>query len=767
MYINRLSRQKRLSWYLIALIYLVVNIGAFLFFSREKETQLAEISAFSKSKHAELYSELNRVIEFQIAMIETFIEIIKKNPLLVQAMLTRERNKLNTAASSIYQSLFQKNNISHFTFIDSNGVVFLRMHKPYEYGDKISHFSHIQKQVKKYRGIELGNYQILGLRVVSQWKDGGQSIGYIDLGIPLSHIVSQLYTLWENTHISPIEIVLMINRRNIKGDIGSNDPQKYSRERLQEAIVSMTTNEISNNQLRVFSGMQILNNSFYAGTVDGHYRHFLMNELKDIRGKVIGNIGMVVDVDTEMDAITQKLYWNFGMFFLFTSVLIMILEFLSFYQQRQTKRINLFLEKQVLRRTHQLFLKKESLTKLLVEQEQSTKLKTLLNKALEIMLTADDKKSLFSGVLHLIEKDCRQGCVVGIYDNHGEEIKCGQVNADIKPIVYDEKKPEHHHIPIYINEIHVATIVLKTLEIRWLDVSEYDFFNALAKIISLGLERIEYAERLKQTNLVLEDQVQRRTKALEKSMHEAEQANQAKSVFLANMSHEIRTPLHAIISFSAYGISRIEKVSLDKLQTYFNRINDSGERLLNLLNDILDISKYDANRMALNYSEGRLSDIVKKSVFEYEALLESKNLKICWDIPIKEHRVDFDHERVMQVVANLLSNAIKFSPDNGIIWFAFSDTVMNNEFGHIPAVKMVIGDQGLGIANDELETVFDKFVQSKKVRAGVGGTGLGLAICKEIIQLHHGRIWAQPDKQKGAEFIVLLPKKKPKVSDDE
>jgi len=773
MFLKRLARQKRFSWYLIALIYLVVNLGAFLFFSREKENHLVNISQFSKAKQAELFSELNRVIEFEISMLETFLNIISENKGLAQAMKNSDRDALYNVALPIYQSLFQKNNISHFNFIDQQGLIFLRMHKPYDYADLALNFSSIKaiKNRQTYKGLELGNYQILGLRVVIEWQYEKNKLGYIDLGIPLSHVISQLYNLWENTHASPIDMILLVDKNQLKQEKWLEGNQLFKREKdwnqLQNSIVSMTTNQLSDTQLDVFSSMQILNNSFHAGKVDGVYQHYIMNSLEDISGNNIGKIGIIFDVDNEVKEIKKKFYWNFGLFFLLSSVIILLLEILSVFQQRQAKRINAFLEKQVVRRTHQLFLKKESLKNLLKEQERNTGFKILLNKALEIMLTAECKESLFDQVLELIEHDCHNDCVVGVFDNKGKAIKQGSVDAQIGPIIYNEKLAEHLHIPIYIEDKHIATIVLKSQKVKWLDASDYDFFNALAKIISLGLDRLDFAERLKQTNVVLEEQVKRRTEALEKSMLEAEKANQTKSVFLANMSHEIRTPMHAVISFSSYGMSRVDKVPLKKLYTYFKRIHSSGERLLNLLDDILDISKYEASKMPLNYTEERLSQVAKRSVKEQESLLQKKNIKICWEFETDNDRAEFDRERMIQVVANLLSNAIKFSPQEGNIYFTFSNAMLDSDHGNLPGVKLTIRDEGVGIANDELESIFDKFVQSKKIRAGVGGTGLGLAICKEIVNLHHGKIWAEPNYNLGAGFVVLIPQKKPKVDNNE
>ena len=240
----------------------------------------------------------------------------------------------------------------------------------------------------------------------------------------------------------------------------------------------------------------------------------------------------------------------------------------------------------------------------------------------------------------------------------------------------------------------------------------------------------------------------------------ADEANRAKTEFLANMSHELRTPMHAILSFASMGNDKVGVAPDDKLQRYFSRIEESGKRLLFMLNDLLDLSKLEAGKMTFLIDQGDLLTIVKKVESECQSLLVEKQLNLTIDADGIPTKAWFDSDRILQVVTNLLSNAIKFSPDNSEIKITFIDDNLVLDSGeNVSAVRLTVRDQGIGIPNDELESVFDKFVQSSETNTGAGGTGLGLAICKHIVDFHSGNIFAENNSDKGASFHLVLPRK--------
>lgn len=242
----------------------------------------------------------------------------------------------------------------------------------------------------------------------------------------------------------------------------------------------------------------------------------------------------------------------------------------------------------------------------------------------------------------------------------------------------------------------------------------------------------------------------------------AEKANRFKSEFLANMSHELRTPMHGILSFSEMGIEKYDQGDPEKLLRYFSRIYESGERLLAMLNDLLDLSKLEAGRMEFSMEENDLLAVVETVAQELQGVIEARASSIRIAHEDAQCRAAFDVYKIMQVVRNMFSNALKFSPEGGAIEVSITGAWLVDGSGkRQEAVTVSVRDHGVGVPEDELEAVFDKFVQSSKTRSDSGGTGLGLAICREIIQAHHGEIAMSNHPEGGAVIHFSIPRQQP------
>lgn len=254
----------------------------------------------------------------------------------------------------------------------------------------------------------------------------------------------------------------------------------------------------------------------------------------------------------------------------------------------------------------------------------------------------------------------------------------------------------------------------------------------------------------------LRELVEEQTADLVRAKEIAEAASAAKSQFLTNMSHELRTPMHGVLSFAKLGEEKAMGATPEKSQSYFKRIRESGERLMHLLNDLLDLSKLESGNMAMHMQPGNLRRIAEESLGEFEASMHAKKLVAQISDADQDLSLVCDTMRIGQVVRNLLSNAIKFSPEGGCITLAFAKVQDCIHPGQT-CVELVVADEGIGIPDSELESVFDKFVQSSKTQTNAGGTGLGLPICREIVNAHRGEIFARARKPRGTEFVVRLP----------
>ena len=229
----------------------------------------------------------------------------------------------------------------------------------------------------------------------------------------------------------------------------------------------------------------------------------------------------------------------------------------------------------------------------------------------------------------------------------------------------------------------------------------------------------------------------------------AETANQAKSDFIADISHEIRSPLHAILGYTRLGIKKIDTISKDAIIDFLKEIETSGKRLVNLINDLLDLSKLETGKTVYTFALHPLSKTITEVITQFKGLAADKNLTIEFFNPNVMDRLIMDKDKIHQVVTNLISNAIKFSTPNSKI--EVNLTQLEEIF------QVTVKDKGMGVPEEELEAIFEKFIQSSQTTANSGGTGLGLSISKQIVLDHQGSIWAANNQGDGATFSFTLP----------
>ncbi len=238
---------------------------------------------------------------------------------------------------------------------------------------------------------------------------------------------------------------------------------------------------------------------------------------------------------------------------------------------------------------------------------------------------------------------------------------------------------------------------------------------------------------------------------------EAEAASYTKSEFLANMSHELRTPLNSIIGFSDILLERVFGELNGKQLKYVSNISTSGKHLLGLINDILDLSKVEAGKMDMHYSEFSIGSVFEEVKATLSPLAQTKALEINFEVKPDFGNIQADRSRLIQILYNLISNAIKFTPEGGKV------TICCKKSGNRAVFSVT--DTGIGISPEDQKKLFQPFTQiDSSSSKQYCGTGLGLALVKKIVNLHQGDIWIESEPEKGSTFTFTIPLTKPPES---
>jgi protein-histidine pros-kinase len=224
------------------------------------------------------------------------------------------------------------------------------------------------------------------------------------------------------------------------------------------------------------------------------------------------------------------------------------------------------------------------------------------------------------------------------------------------------------------------------------------------------------------------------------------------------MSHELRTPLNSIIGFSSVLLESTRQTLMPRLYKFLENIHTAGNHLLELINDILDLSKIEAGKMELRPDVFDLRETIAAVERVMKGFASQANVRIISSVDAAVPRVHLDEGRLKQILFNLLSNAVKFSPSGGPVTIAASFIPRARSPLGVDSVRIDVADQGIGMAADELDRIFDEFYQTEEGRRSRrGGTGLGLSLTRNFVELHHGTIEVQSTPGSGSCFTLYLP----------
>lgn len=330
-------------------------------------------------------------------------------------------------------------------------------------------------------------------------------------------------------------------------------------------------------------------------------------------------------------------------------------------------------------------------------------------------------------------------------------------------------------VPIVVQEeLWGLLIAHHSISQEW-EESKKTFLRQIAEHLAIAIYQAELYAEVQQQKRTLEQRVIERTRELRDALAAAQSASLAKSEFLAAMSHELRTPLTCVIGISdtllrwSYGKVGSKEVPIAKQRQYLKTIRDSGDHLLELINDILDLSQVEAGKAILKISEFSLSKLASQSLHALKEKAVEKGVELLQEQRISQDcdRFMADPRRLRQVLFNLLGNAIKFTPEGGRVvlrvWVTEDKarTPIVGQPGTASAGSVAvfqIKDTGIGIREDQRSLLFQKFQQlDSPYRREYGGTGLGLALTKQLVELHNGAIEVESTVDVGSTFTVFIP----------
>jgi signal transduction histidine kinase/DNA-binding response OmpR family regulator len=337
--------------------------------------------------------------------------------------------------------------------------------------------------------------------------------------------------------------------------------------------------------------------------------------------------------------------------------------------------------------------------------------------------------------------------ISGWVAQHGKPVMVPDVRFDPRYYQVDPDVRSELCVPLTAGPFIIGALSIASSQTDAFTSDDQRLLTTLASSLAVLVERVRLFSEVEAAQVEL----QQRARELEEANVRLQELDRLKDQFLANMSHELRTPLNSIIGFSDVLIKgQMGEMSSGQRQCVEN-ILASGEHLLTLINDILDLSKIEAGRMTLELTAFDVSELLAEVQMTVTPLVESKSQTLVVDMDDDLPSLTADRLRVKQVLLNLLSNANKFTPVEGRI-------TVSCRRADPGAMLFSVTDSGAGIKPEDQEIVFERFRQvGGSSILGVAGTGLGLAISKRLVEMQNGRIWVESEYGHGATFGFLLP----------
>lgn len=276
--------------------------------------------------------------------------------------------------------------------------------------------------------------------------------------------------------------------------------------------------------------------------------------------------------------------------------------------------------------------------------------------------------------------------------------------------------------------------------------------EALLKMVNVAYGELEHNSRtMERAMQLMSEEMRAHHETIRQEKIKAESANEAKTEFVSTVSHELRTPMHSIINYTVMGLKQEAVQQSDKLTKYLTNINIASKRMLDLLDNLLDISKIESGNVDFEIASGDLREIVTHAIEAFDSMLKARNITLHVEHVGSHFFVMCDHKKILTVLHHMFANALRASKDFSVIRV----TLQPSEDEKSLVCHVV--DQGVGFPEEDLSRAFEKFYRNPRMHKDVSGTGLGMSLCKEIILGHRGEIAAHSLAEEGAKITFTLP----------